>query len=331
MTVTSCWVGGREASARASRRSGGGVALDLDTQTVAFFGVYTYSGELRALYLELMRELWGPGWTVRWVDDMPAIAELVGVDPDLVRDPPRVEDPANLGSMGPRFASALVTLSDGEARRDLVVDQRAEELLMNGPALLEHLDKATPWREFLAREPEWRADDRRPLSLRIRTYVSLNTQARTLDLLCADARYDAGFLRRVLQPRWPGWRVEAREGAAAEHFAALERALPPALEGPTHSEEEFSSPDERVPTSFEERVAYIAELVLGVEKAKEETAAFAARVGQDVLAESDGTAHFAPGFFDRIPASGPRAGAAARFREAAEAVAARRAAPVDEG
>ena len=54
-------------------------------------------------------------------------------------------------------------------------------------------------------------------------------------------------------------------------------------------------------------------------------AAFAARVGQDARADAAGPVRFAPGFFDRIPSSGPKAGAAARFREAAEAVAARRA------
>ncbi len=303
----------------------GGVALDLDTRTVAFFGVYSYSGELRALYLELMRELWGPAWTVRWVDDMPEIAAQVGVDPDLVRSPPIVEEPASVGSTGLRSACGLVTVTGDGAARDLVVDRRLEGLLMSGPALLEHLDKGTPWDEFLTRTDEWEPSDEYPLNQRIQAYLTVDHEARALTLTCVHARHDLGFLERLLRPRWPGWRVDLRRGGPADHFAALSRALPPALTGTQtaalyleHAE------DDEVPPTFQGRVAYIAKLVLGLEERKDETAAFAARVGQDLRAEADGPVHFAPGFFDRVPASGPKADAAARFREAAEAVWARR-------
>ncbi|MCB9755812.1 MAG: hypothetical protein H6713_38265 [Myxococcales bacterium] len=303
----------------------GGVALDLDTKTVAFYGVYTYGPALRELYVALMRELWGPAWSIRWVDDMPEIAAQVGVDPDLVRSPPFVGDLERLGAALDRgLARGLITVLAGGAARELVVDIDVVELLMNGPRLLEHLERGMPWDVFLARDPAALGDDRRPLRARLRRCLALDPAARRVVVHCADARHDLGFLGRVLAPRWPGWRVELRPGDAAEHFAALGRALPAALAPGADDVVERDDRDEDEPADFHGRVEAIAELLFGSEQTKDETAAFAARVGQDVRADAgDGPVRFAPDFFDRIPSAGPDAGAGALFRRAVAAVAAR--------
>ncbi|MEM6931495.1 MAG: hypothetical protein AAF602_31485 [Myxococcota bacterium] len=101
----------------------GGAAIDHESKVLAFFGGDTDEDLIEA-WLQLMRASWA-GWSIRWVDGMPDLASVLGVDPASVKgdawaqpEPPAPLPPQTpLEEAAPRIWDAL---SKVETRKDVL-------------------------------------------------------------------------------------------------------------------------------------------------------------------------------------------------------------------
>jgi len=136
----------------------GGLALDHDTRTLAFFGGDTDEDLIEA-WLQLMRALWAD-WSVRWVDGMPDLAVALDVDPSTVRGEawaraaptPPLPSQTPLGEAAPRVWDAL---SRAEARKD-VLYANARQTLGGLPPVPVYGEELANQPQFLVRiPPSW--------------------------------------------------------------------------------------------------------------------------------------------------------------------------------
>jgi hypothetical protein len=214
----------------------GGVALDKDEKTIALFGGEALGfPPLQGHFARLMQALWvQQGWTVRFVEGMPDIAEQVGVDRAVCEADPVDPIPADLEALGEAFREegffcALVSVKQGEGWSDRVLDVGASYALVNGPSLVSKLDGLPTLEEARrshAERPleEWE-EERGPFADRFRAAVLIDEAARRLSFWEGWAReHDITVIR--LQWSAEGWQVESREGGLAEHFARTSRPLP---------------------------------------------------------------------------------------------------------
>lgn len=309
----------------------GGIALDYDTKTVAFFGVYDYSDELRRFYERLAGVIWGPEWTLRWVDDMPDIAAQVGVDRDLVTSMPMHATPELIGKGYEQGQHrGLVSVREDGNSRDIVFDQLGAGLLMLGTDALGHLHRGMEWRafcEFHATRPLLDREKERPLMAPgFQDFVQLDLDAKTIAFRSprdVPEYYAPDFLERVYSRRWPGWSVQILDGGIDEHFASMDRELPEELRARPPAPEPRAEPvwdePERGPMSFDECVAEIAGFLFDNESIKQDVTELAQRVAEQVKSDAQGPVSWGAGFFDSIPHSGPeRADKLQRFGQAVE-------------
>jgi hypothetical protein len=230
----------------------GGVALDKDERTIALFGGEALGlPPLRGHFARLMQALWGQqGWTVRFVDGMPDIAEQVGVDRAICEADPVDPIPADLEALGHAFREegffcALVSVRqerpDRQAWSDRVLDVGASYALVNGPSVVPALDRLPTLdeaRRAHAERPLLEWEERRgPMAARFSAAVLIDATARRLCFWEGWAReHDISVIRLLWAAE--GWQVESHEGGLAEHFARTSRPLPDDLTLPDAAQEE---------------------------------------------------------------------------------------------
>ncbi len=133
----------------------GGAAIDHDQRALAFFGG-DVDEDLIEAWLSLLRALW-PGWSVRWVDGIPDLAILLGVDPEPLRGdawarpgpPPPLPSQGPLSEVAPRIWDHL---SRVEARKD-VLHAHARQTLGGLPPGPVYGEDPTGHPQFLMRVP----------------------------------------------------------------------------------------------------------------------------------------------------------------------------------
>ncbi len=281
----------------------GGVALDKDTRTVAFFGGDELEeDDLKPLVLGLMEYFWGPEkWTVRWVDDLRGIAEQVGIAPDLVESSASEVapiEPSRLGSNLERgICCGLVAIFGEAGWKDVAIDYSLPGTLANGPSVIDTLKKL-PDLDGMRRiekslDDADAEDDRSPLRSRLEEFAVIHTGFNTLSLCVPD--FEADELR-FLHGRWPGWTIRRHDGGIAEHFKLTVREVPDDLVPRPED-------DQETPRSFHEKLEIVKEAILGAEARKQATAATVSEVVRTVTSTEGDAMKVAAAALDRAPAS----------------------------
>ena len=284
----------------------GGVALDKDKKRLAFYGG-ELAADLEELWLALMRQLW-VGWSLRMVSGMPEVAETVGVDPDLVRAPPLPVEAADLDQLGSWSHGSFVYVC---TRRGREFDDRAADvanvssLFAHGPGLVHQAPRMPTLEQArtvnLERElASWEDEDDRRLGSACRGAILLEpAQRRVCVWMDPWRRRDAVTAAEA----WRGWRVDLRDGGAAEMLEATGRTVTAEWLAPPED-------DAPAPRSASEQLQAITDALLGTEARKAGVADFARRALHEVSSDAEGTSLMvAPGFLDDIPTSVPGDGA----------------------
>lgn len=270
----------------------GGVALDKDEKILSWFGFDdSLTAELFPVFQELMSALWSHlGWTVKMVDDMPDIAEAVGVDRSVCEAPRIPVRPIPLENIGVRFAKdgrlpVLVTvIRDGEIE-DRGLDLALAPVLVNGPAFLETLEALPLMTEAEEVSSLWGG-----------CVVDFSTQTLShWKNWGADDMLDA-------EPLWAkaDWTLSRLEpGGLEHHFDRLGRATPEALIPPPR--EPTPQPE---PLAENDALEQLAAILLGSER--EDPSRWMARclVQMESELEAGGTLHVHPHALTPKP-SGP--------------------------
>ncbi len=215
----------------------GGAALDMDTRTLAFYGGDDLDeSDLRVVIVKLMNHLWRPhGWTVQWVEGLPEVAAQVGVDPNSVcsaPSPPHAISPDDFGdNFEENIYGGLLSVKATDGWNDRVSDFYLIGILMNGPPLLDSLDRLPALEEARTRHAErpLEADEdaKGVLGDHLDDCAVIDAEAKTIHFSVAardqeDLPEDLPYLRE----QWPGWVVEPHIEGLAGHFNLTGRELP---------------------------------------------------------------------------------------------------------
>jgi hypothetical protein len=237
-----------------------GVALNKDRKSVAFFGSYgplclnPHAADLQDAFTSLVRHIWGQqGWEVHWVQDVADLAEHLGMPGDHLRSVGGEMEPLDLGNIGARFARrsstsrpnhaaaanasdddefdtdcSLLSIKQGEAWVDRVLDADLPGLLVHGPHCLPHLEQLPTFAEMLALLGVGGSQVGRypvlPEQMLIGAFATLDVESKTLRVTLSQAD-GLGVLRSA----WVGWSVVGVGGGLGEHLRLAGRAVPDAL------------------------------------------------------------------------------------------------------
>ena len=218
----------------------GGIGLDKDEKIISWFG-----GEqlgyppYRDVLVQLMSALWGErGWTVRAVDNMPDIAEALGVDRAVATAEPLDPWPVDLEDLGSRweedqeyFAALVIRREDGVSQ--LVLDCGSSPFAAAGPQILDHLGRLPSLGSVLEHYhgrplSDWESEAQRkaPLTNDVSGGVLVDTVERLM--LVHDrwraSDHDLACFQRV----WEGWTIRRAEGLE-ELFGAVGAQAPTEL------------------------------------------------------------------------------------------------------
>lgn len=239
----------------------GGAALNLDARTFCLFGGEGIEGtpEAVAAYVRLANALWGQrGWTVTWAHDgIHDLAACVGADPALVEAKPLC-NPVDLDTLGrairedERIYPRLISWRGADGTWHNAVDvEDMRDLLVTGPALLDHLDKLVSVAEL----PAAREAAGLPLTVLPEEGLLIDMERRHI---ITHGYRPLRTEARLIADTWEGWTIDYQDGGLDHHYALLGEPMPEYL-----SERVLPDTDyERTPMSDDAAVAYIAELLL---------------------------------------------------------------------
>ena len=233
----------------------GGVGLDKDRRRCVWYGGEGLDGPLLALFLRLMRALWGrDGWTVEHVAGMPEVAEAVGCDPEPLRAPPSAPEVKTIAESAARYAEsgyacALVRAAgEGGAPREFVASYSIGWILNAGSEAVVGGLEGLP---TLARYRQERAKGAPLFDLWQGAWI--DPGARALVVARGVGDEELGWIRAA----WPGWDVR-REASLDSLFEASGEAVPADLR---------RAPEEvPAPPSEEEMLAEIAAILFDRER-----------------------------------------------------------------
>jgi hypothetical protein len=217
----------------------GGVALDKDTRTAAWYGGETLTHPpIADAFVPLMEAVWRRfGWNVRHVEDMPDIAEQVGLERAIAEAEPLPPSDSDLRvELEPSWAlsglTLLTTVVGGRVRDVVSGTYDPARLLLHGPALLVAAER-WPDVERAARyeaERELNSWEQERRSIAQQLAGALLVDVNDKRVLCYAPRSN-GKLRRAVAGAWEGSTVEFHEGGLERHFAATGRSVPDVLAG----------------------------------------------------------------------------------------------------
>jgi hypothetical protein len=250
----------------------GGIGLDKDRRRMVYkLYEWPLEQDLRRAFEQILAETWSAsGWKVEHAHSWGELAESVGVPAESVTARPIAPSLIGLDQMGLRLAQGscygLLAVRKEEEWRDHAIDCDLAGVLMNGPGLLEALDRVAGLADM--RDAfRGKTEEEKESCMRFFDFCAIDADARIVRVsLLYDFEQEAIPL---LQEVWTGWTVYHDGGGVEGHFHFTGRPVPPDLILAPVTEP--SAPPER---PFSECVRLIEEHLLNTEQRKDDKLAW---------------------------------------------------------
>jgi|GEM_PF-2417425 len=198
----------------------GGVALDIDSKTIHFFGGEELEYDPHRSVLEkLMVPLWKQeGWIVKTVEKMSDIINSVGLDGSIAIDDEEYHWQVDLEEIGSRqpdedgeyMCFGLIILIENKSTSTHVTDIGLDGIINNGPVIFDAIKKLPDLDEAISKwkKPddygEWSFGDS------VSDYAIIDIDNKILKI---NSRFDEDLELDFLKTQWPSWTIEYKAGS----------------------------------------------------------------------------------------------------------------------